>query len=487
MNKIKPTTLRYIFVLRQAQDDRRKNTQGEREKTKHYFTHYLLLLFFVSINCMEQQKGPMDSVWFYDKNHIFAQANQLHQEQQWEEASRAYRDGLAKVKPTDNVYKPNESHPIFDEETKHHEHIAQLNLAACLMAQRQETEHWASFDALLDIPKPKHISSDLIHHHKKPLKEQTILVRTDHIGIGDIFCFLSAAHELKKRTDCDIVLSVPDLLKETLASAAQEYKFTLIGTHYKSDITKTTHYETHLIALLGHLHLKPAQMNPKKVVFSAPEQAMNAVLKKITPLLKQENILVVADRGEVDRQTILIGGKKLPYNSNTHGRHLDSEPFAALFKNHPNIILVDCSNQNKKIISNKNNKIIVDDESSSRYLTIAPEQHPFDTIIALARIMSAQKNMIAFGPDMGQTNVFMRALDHDAQNRMAFIIPNPKEHDMRMEGEGSKYKHMISNCWAYKCKTPDDQTHVIEEAYNDMLKIALEDTLQQVQGERDKK
>ena len=75
---------------------------------------------------------------------------------------------------------------------------------------------------------------------------------------------------------------------------------------------------------------------------------------------------------------------------------------------------------------------------------------------------------------MGQTNVFARALDHDAQKRMAFIIPNPQENDMRMEGEGSKYKHMISDCWVYKCETPLDQTQVIENAYNDMLQYTLE-------------
>jgi hypothetical protein len=71
---------------------------------------------------------------------------------------------------------------------------------------------------------------------------------------------------------------------------------------------------------------------------------------------------------------------------------------------------------------------------------------------------------------MGQTNVFTRSLDHEAQDRMALIIPDAQDHDMRMEGEGSVYKQMISNCWVYKCKTPAEQTRVIEQAYNDMLK-----------------
>jgi len=431
---------------------------------KKYITLVLIIMFFAPLDCMEpeQHKGPMDSVWFYDETHAFAQANQLHQEQKWQAATREYRDVLAQLKPTDNVRTPDEMHHILDNTTECHIHKAQLNLAACLMAQRQETEHWASFDALLDISKPKHISSDLIHHHKKPLKDQTILVRTDHIGLGDIFCFLSAAHELKKRTQCHILLSVPKVLKETLATAAREYGFSLISS---KEVPPITLHETHLIALLGHLHLKPSQMNPEKVVFSAPERAMNAVLKQLL-VLEQGNILVVADRGEVGRQTTLIGGKQLPYDTMHHGRHLDSNPFTVLLNNHSNVILMDSSSEN--------NRITINDKQKDRYLTIAPEQQPFDTIIALGRIMSKKKNIIAFGPNMGQTNVFARSLDHDAQKRMAFIIPNPQENDMRMEGEGSKYKHMISNCWVYKCETPLDQTQVIEQAYNDMLEYTRE-------------
>jgi hypothetical protein len=452
-----------ILLVSAPFDTPLRGTQGER---KYNFLYYILLLFSTPLDCMEpeQHKGPMDSVWFYDKSHAFAQANQLHQEQKWKEATREYRDVLAQLKPTDNVRSPDEMHHILDSATEYHIHKAQLNLAACLMAQRQETEHWASFDALLDIPKPKHISSDLIHHHKKPLKDQIVLVRTDQIGLGDIFCFLSAAHELKKRTQCHILLSIPKVLKETLTSTAREYGFTLLFSGINS--SQLVPYETHLIALLGHLHLKPSQMNPEKVVFTAPERAMNVVLEQVLPVLEQGNILVVADRGEVGRQATFIGGKQLPYDTMHHGRHLDSNPFTILLNNHSNIVLMDSSSEN--------NRIMVDDKQKDRYLTIAPEQQPFDVIIALGRIMSKKKNIIAFGSDMGQSNVFARSLDHDAQNRMAFIIPNPQENDMRMEGEGSKYKHMLSHCWVYKCQIPLDQTQVIEQAYNDMLEYTRE-------------
>ena len=440
--------LRYIF------ED--KNTQDERKLVKYIF----LLVFSAPLTCMEpeQHKGPMDSKWFYDMDHAFFQANHLHQEQKWEEASREYRDVLAQLKPTDNVRKPDQMHLILDSTTEYHIHKAQLNLAACLMAQKQETEHWASFDALLDIPKPKRISSSLIHQHDKPLKDEIVLVRTDQIGLGDIFCFLSAAHELKKRTECLILLHIPALFREALASAAQEYGFTLMKTKEASLITQ---YETHLIALLGHLHLKPSQMNPEKVVFAASEKIMNAVLKQITSILEQGNILVIADKG-VNQTISLIGGRQ-------HSNDLRSEPFTDLLDKHSNITLMDCSPPS--------NQIIIRDEQKNRYLTIPSEKNnPLDAIIALGRIMSAKKKIIAFGADIGQANILMRSLDHDAQNRMAFIVPEYRDYDIRMEGgeRGSKYKHMISNCWIYKCDIAPRQCHVTEEAYNDMLQYTFE-------------
>ncbi len=442
----------------------------ERKLVKYSFLCYIFLIFFAPLHGMEQeqQKGPMDSIWFYDKSHVFAQANQYHQEQQWKKATEEYTRYLTGIEFGNMMANICGLHYQIYGPSEYDRNKAYLNLAACLMAQRKASNYWKSFDVLLNIPLSQRISSSLINDHQKPLKDQVVLVRTDQIGLGDVFCFLSAAHELKKRTECHIILSVPYILKGASISAAQKYGFKLITAIDKPTITIP--YETHLIALLGHLHLTPSQMNPKKVVFTAPERAINAILEQIEPVLEQGNILVVADRGEVGRQTnpALIGGKQLPHNSDDHGRHLDSEPFNALLKNSSTITLLDCSN--------KNNRITIDEKHKNRYLIVAPEEQPFDTIIALGRIMSTKKNIIAFGPDMGQTNVFMRSLDHDAQDRMAFIIPNAQEHDMRMEGEGSKYKHMISNCWVYKCATPQNQTQVIEQAYNDMLRYTLKNT-----------
>ena len=276
---------------------------------------------------------------------------------------------------------------------------------------------------------------------------------------------MSAVDAIQNCTNWKAIVSVPNFLKETLASAAQEYKFTLIGA---KDEQPTTDYETHLISLLGHLKLTPYNMNPEKVVFDAPTRAIQVVLEQISPALNEGNTIAIVFLGE-NRQATLIGGKQLPRNKEDHGRYLDSEPFNALLKKHPKLTLLDCGG--------KTSRVAIDKDQEKQYMIIPDEQQAFDTIIALARIMSAQtkdgrycgKRMIGFGSDMGPTNVFARSLDLAAQDRMTFIIPNEKEHDMRMNGKGDVYKQMISNCWVARCKTPSDQTRVIEESYHRML------------------
>jgi hypothetical protein len=402
----------------------------------------VLCLSSMTLKSKEKPQGPMNAKWFYSQQHQFAQANNLHQQQQWKPAADEYKR-------------------LLDDETigsKYDRSMAEVNLAACLMAQGQATKHWASFDELLDIEQPQRISREEIEKAKDEKEQKTILVRTDQVGIGDIFHFLSAAHELKKRTKWDIVLSVPNFLQETLAGAAQGYNFKLVDPKNEP----STDYETHLVSLLGHLKLSPAEMNPEKVMFTTTERAMEVVRNQINPFLAQGKTIVMVDRGDVGRQATLIGGKQLPRDPKQHGRHLDSEPFNQLLKNHPKLMLLDCSG--------KNHRVAINDAQKHQYLVIPDEEQPFDTKLALARIMSAEQNIIGFGPDMGQTNVFLRGLTNKAQNRLAIIIPNSKEHDMRMSGEGSVYKHMISNGWVYKCETPDQQTEIIEQAYQDMTK-----------------
>jgi hypothetical protein len=432
----------------------------------------ILCLSSMTLNGMENPKapeGPMNSEWFYDTLSPYQFANGLHQNQQWLQAAGFYEGYLKLLDLTD-----------YDK------NMVRLNLAACLMAQRKATKHWKAFDALLNIPEEQRISMTKLEnevdeavaircklydkvpsdsnnkeaeydkinaahkYHKK------MLVRTDKIGIGDIFHFLSALDGLSKN-GIEVILSVPNFLIKTLASAAQEYEFTLIGA---KDEQPTTDYETHLISLLGIFNKAPANMNPKKVVFTAPERAVNAVLELITPVLDGSKNIAVVFLGE-NRQATLIGGKQLPRNTEHHGRHLDSEPFNTLLKNHADLVLLDCGG--------KTSRIAIDEKQKNRYLIIPDEEQAFDTIIALGRIMSLHHDIIGFGADNGPTNVFTRALDNEAQNRMTLVIPNAKEHDMRMEGEGSVYKQMISNCWVAKCEQPSDQTRVIEESYHRML------------------
>jgi len=426
--------IQYIFFTERDADMMKKYTA--------LLSLNVLCLSSAALHGMEKTpQGPMNSSWFYNKSHEFANANAFHQNQNWAEASISYEN---------TIHDLNSSF----QETTYHTKMAYLNLAACLMAQRKATILWTAFDELIDIPELQKISPVTIEYDKN--KNKTILVRTDLVGIGDIFHFLSAAGKLKECTRWNVILKTPKFLNPALADAVSSYKLTF----FNETNSTTIDYETHLIALLGHLFLTPAQMNPEKVLFTSPERAINAVANLIRPTLEKNNRIVVVDRGEVGRQATLIGGKQLPRNPTDHGRHLDSAPFNILLNKHADIVLLDCSRKADRI----------DIDKKDRYLIIPDEVQAFDTVIALGYIMSHNKKIIAFGPDMGQTNVFIRSLENDAQNRMAIIIPNVKVRDMRATGEGSVYKHMISNCWVYTCQTPADQTKVIEQAYQDMKK-----------------
>ena len=424
------------------------NTFFYRRVPMQQYNRFILLhivsLMFTSLNSMEkpQEKGPMDSVWFYDKHNPFMLANQYHQCCLWKNAEAEY---LALLE--ENAYQKFLSY--YDKNK------AFLNVAACLMAQRKATPYWRNFDLLLSIPSSKRLSDKILNTLPFNKAKKTVLVRTDQIGIGDIFHFFSVTEDVKINTPWDVIVSVPNFLKDTLASAAQAYDLQLVAAEDEQPITD---YETHLISLLGHFNLQPHCMNPSKVVFTAPERAMNAVKQQLTPLLKEHVIVAVFLGGS--HQTTLIGGKQLPHNTKHHGRHLDSAPFGSLLEKYPHIILLDCNGQN--------NKIVIQDMYKNRLLSLAQEEQPFDTIIALGHFMSGKRKVIAFGADTESAHVFARSLDHFAQNRMAFIIPNSKEYDMRMEGKGSKYKQMLSHCWVYKCKEPTDQTKVIKKAYLDM-------------------
>ncbi len=427
----------------------------------------MLLLSNMPINGMEERdpQGPMDSTWFYDPHCIALTGNQFYQKQEWDKASDAYKNFL-----------------VDKQHSEYNKHKVGLNLASCLLAQGQATPHWACFDRLLNIAEDRLVpimsAGSIFGNDKEALKEldlaqdelvwvsredkNLVLVRTDQIGIGDIFHFISAVDFFIKLTNSKVTVSVPQFLKDTLTPAAEAYGFNIIGT--KDDVPKTD-YETHLISLLGYLQLSPSQLNPAKVVFTAPERAMNAVLEQIAGPLNLKYTVAAVFAGE-NRQAKLIGGKKLPNDAKSHGRHLNSEGFEALLDNYSKLMLIDCGTKASRITINK-------ESNKDRCLMIADEKQAFDTIIALGSIMNKEKNIIGIGADNGPTNVFVRSLTNDGQDRMALITPNPQEYDARMENckdKSDKYKQPISNAWIYKCKSPSikHQTKMIERVYQDL-------------------
>ncbi len=414
---------------------------------KFYFNLLLLTSLFVGGLAYGMEGGAMNAEWFYAPENAFKAANELHQNREWQEASEKYKQLLE-----DQVG------DSYDQE------MARLNLSACLMAQRKSTKHWGSFDALVGVPEAQRISRKNVKNADQDGAKK-VLVKTDNVGIGDIFHFLKAAQVLKQQTGWDVTVSVRNFLKDTLSDAMKAYSLGLVG---EKDEQPTTDYTTHLIGLLGHLKMDPALMAPEEVMFTAPERAVNVVAHQIDPVLQQGNSLAVVFLGE-DRQATLIGGKQLPRNNKKHGRHLFSEPFKRLLKKHPELTLMDCGGPSSRVA--------IDEGQEAQYMVIPDEDQPFDTIVALARIMSVTKGMVGLAADNGPTNVFTRSLDTEAQERMALIIPNAEEYDMRMEGDGEKYKQMISNCLVYKCRTPEDQIGVVDRAYNDMMGNKSDDEL----------
>ncbi len=395
-----------------------------------------LLLSTGSIFSMESNKvNPLDAKWFYDAGAPYAKANQLYQDKKWKEAEKEY---LACV---------NSGKLSLDDQAR-----VELNLASCQMAQRKQSRFWKGFDK---CAKYSNMLPESIQNVKR---DDTILVHSDQkIGIGDIFHFFETLNRLKQETGAAVTFSTRDFLKSALQSAADMYNIALIGSE---DAQPQTTYQTHLIGLIGHLNMFPKYLQPEKAIFLPEENAIIRVKNQVDPLLDAGNTLAIVYLGE-DRQATLIGGKELPHDPQVHGRHLDSKPFGLLLAKYPNLHLIDCGNDKSKLQL---------EDRKDRVSELIAEKKPFDTHMALARVMSKVKKglMVGFGADNGPTHVFTRSLDIDAQESFAYIIP--EDYDMRMEGEGEKYKQMLSNCWVYKCKTPEDQAVVIEEAFEDLTK-----------------
>jgi hypothetical protein len=321
-----------------------------------------------------------------------------------------------------------------------------------MMAQRKSTKHWSSFDSLIGINKEKQLSSDVLQDKKN---KKSVLIRTDLVGIGDIAHFLETAHQLKQRTDWDVTVSIRPFLKGTFSNVVKAYGCNLIS---EKDEQPQTDYTTHIIGLFGHLTMDPAATKPGKILLEAPERAMKAVKEQVDSVEK-DKILAVIFAGE-DRSATLIGGKQLPRNQKDHGRQINPTAVQLLLKKHSNLVLMDCGTPSSRVAVDK-----------GQHMVIAKEEQAFDTYVALAALMRSDKKIIALAADQGPSNVFARALDPEGQKRMAFIIPNPSEYDMRIEGEGADYLQMISDCLVVKSESSEvnDQVAALEKALQKII------------------
>jgi len=421
-------------------------------KFNSYAILFTLILTVIGFN-IQGHGGPE---WFYDKKNPYHEANTSLQDRKWAEAEEKYQSLLERE--VGNEYDQN---------------MARINLASCQMAQQKASSNWAAFDELCDIPPERRFSP--------ANKAESLIIKTDKIGIGDIVHFLNVIPECQKREWAEhIILAIPGFLMNILSKTAEKYEIRLLK---EDEIiwwekSRKPHNITHLISLYGHLELDPSLLSPEAPLFMAQERIVEKIRRLID--LNQKKLTsgtkIVPVFIGVNEQATLMGGKQLPQDNDVHGRHLVAAAFQRLLDNRPTI-LVDC-NQQKNCIKFS--------EKGTSYLTmlekykdkvlrlpkeegVSQENGALDTIIALGLVVSQLKdNFVGFGADNGLTNVFTRALSRDAQERFAFIIPNNNEYDMRMEGEGDSYKQMISSCHVYKCPSPERQDETILKAYDEI-------------------
>ena len=401
-------------------------------------------------------RGPMDPNWFYDEGTPYFKANKMADQRKWEPVVAKYEDLL-----------DDEKGSAYDQQ------MACLNGAAARFAQGKVGGGWELFDdfGTPDVNRLK--SSDamrLEQIHKMELRgtpfpgeeQKTILVKTDRIGIGDIFHFLKAAEKLGKKTRVQVTLSVKGFLHKALEGAARKYNFT-IKTPNEAKPQEYT-FTTHLVSLLAHLDMKPKNLAPERVVLTTSEQAVGKITKAIVPYRAAKKRIAVVFLGE-NREATVMGGRKL------RRRHLDAFPFQGLLQSCPELIIMDCNTKNHRISFSGDGEDCkaMSPEYEERVVQLPDEEEAFDTIIAMGLVANQMgTDYVGFAADNGPPNVFARALSKDAQQRTAFIIPSSDSSDMRMEGSGRAYKQLLSDCWVYRCTDPCEQSEVILGAYEDM-------------------
>jgi hypothetical protein len=429
---------------------------------KNLLTYILLL--GVASNLLASDGGPMNATAFYDEGSPFKQANDLYQERKWRTAEKAYRAAQARAASQESK---SEGGTVTDYQYA----LGQVNSASCKFAQRQSTPDWVGFDVLIGIKEEQRLPVDLNDIDDS----ESILVRSGNgVGFGDLSHFTATIETLRKQTDCKIIFSVRPMLIYALRKTAEDPRYNVEIVSEKAAQPKTT-YITHLVSLLGHLNITPAELIPSRVIFTTSDEAIKKTQDQIDPFLAAGQRVVAVFLGE-KRPATLIGGKQLPHDETHHGRELSSSAFEALLKAHDEVVLLDCGTPKSRIqLEDQNNK--------DRLHILADETDAFDTTFALGYIMSkiyrpgnkqaTSIPIVGMGADNGPTNMAVGSIGVLAQDKFAFFIPNGQEedgeYDMRMEGNGSKYKQMLSNCWVYKCETPEQLTTVVERAYNDLI------------------
>lgn len=412
------------------------------------------IIFAAAGPASSQGGGALNAAWFYDATHPYAQANAEQQERNWKKAAALYYNTLnpgllSRLSQTVGLTENPKG-------TEYDQHMARLNYAACLTAQGLSSEDWQSFDTLCGIPTEKQLPVLL-----DAVKEKDSILVLSNVGIGDRVHFLETVRELKKRTGANITLSVPEKLISLFDTPAQEYGFSLISD--KAAQPETT-YQTYMVGLLGHLEMPFAALSPERTPYHTDEATIARVEAAIAPLHAEGKNICCVIAGE-NRSATLIGGKQLPRDPEAHGRQITPAAFERIMTEDPNLVILDCGT--------KDSKVTLSDALQSRVKDMPAEEEgkAFDTFVALGALINSGKyRMMVVGADQGPTNVLLRAIDHEAQQRDAVvIIPNPGEYDMRMEGAGAVYQQSLSGATVYKSASAslEDQSAVLSQALND--------------------
>ncbi len=382
--------------------------------------------------------GPMDTAWFYDANNPYHAANKALQERKWKRAEDLYESLLQEKKGSE-----------YDQK------MARLNQASTAFAQDKWSEHWEVYDQLIE-EQPNRLSSIA-----KIKSDDTIYVDTSNIGIGDIFHFLKALDGMPGKKK----VAVKAFLHKALNSFAQALGTELVNPQEVK--AKDCTFSTHLVSVLGLMRKRPSELQPSRVVLTAPEKKAQEVRELLADYSDKKKAVVFC--GVDNRATggaIVMGGKKL------HRRHLDAAAFQKLLRAYPSLMLIsgDPGNRIHFDQSNQNN-MRMDEIFKDRVIELPNEdkEFAFDTSIALALIVNEhQKDVVSFLADNGPSNVYSRGLDSRVLKHTAFILPDVHDSDMRMAGNGASYHQPLSGAWVYPCDKPELQEDVIRSAYEDL-------------------